>query len=97
MIAIIEHTTIFLSWLGTLTAGLLGVYALAFKTMKDVNRKVDVHVSDTKVHTDPEHPTVSDAVCKEVQKRNEVHFDTLASGQTDIKKTLDRVWEKMNQ
>ncbi len=88
---------IFITLFSILFGGLLGVYALGFKIMKDVNAKIDNHVSDTKVHADPEHPAVSAAVCQEVQKRNEVHFDALTSGQQRIEKTLDRVWEKLNQ
>jgi len=88
---------IFITLFSILFGGLLGVYALGFKIMRDVNKKIDEHVKDTTVHIDGEHPVVIAAVCAEVQKRNELHFDTLASGQTDIKKTLDCVWKKLNQ
>jgi len=96
VIGVMENTTIFLSWLGTLTAGLLGVYALAFRTMKEVNRKVDTHVQDTKIHMDPEHPMVSEAVCQEVQKRIELHFDTLTSGHTEMKSDIKLILEKLS-
>ena len=85
---------IIVSWLAALTAGMLGIYALGFKIMRDVNDKVDKHVQDTKIHTDIEHPVVTSAVCQEVQKRNEVHFDNLANGQIRMQKSLDILVKK---
>lgn len=89
--------SIFITLFAILFGGLLGVYALGFRVMSNVNKKIDGHVQDTKIHVDPEHPMVTLAVFNEVQKRNELHFDTLASGQNEIKASVNKIWEKMNQ
>lgn len=79
---------VFFSLYGVLIAGLLGVYGLGFKIMKDVNSKIDGHVTDTSVHVDPEHPVVTEAVCKQIQITNGVHLTHLKEGQCRIEKSL---------
>lgn len=93
LIAVVENS-VFFSLYGVLIAGLLGVYGLGFKIMKDVNSKIDGHITDTSVHVDPEHPMVSDAVCRQVQITNELHFKTLTDGQGRIEKAIEKLWEK---
>ena len=87
--------TIILALFGILFSGLLGVYALGFKLMKDMNVKVDKHVQDTTIHVDPEHPLMTSAVCAQIQEKNELHFDTLADGQNRIEKQLGILVEKL--
>lgn len=93
---------LFISLFSILFIGLLGVYGLALKIMKDVNEKlgkiyetINGHMRDTAVHIDSEHPMVTEAVCLEVQKRNEVHFDSLATGQQEIKSNIKQLMDKL--
>ena len=93
---------IFISLFSILFVGLLGVYRLGFKFIKETNEKlgkiyetVNGHVQDTSVHVDPEHPFRTIEVCKEREKTIEVHFDALASGQQRIEKSVDRLVDKL--
>ena len=94
MILAAVENGVFFSLYGVLIAGLLGVYGFGLKIMKDVNAKIDGHVMDTTVHVDPEHPTVTEAVCAQVQKTNEAHFANLAAGQKRIENGIERLWGK---
>lgn len=93
MFAAVENG-VFFSLYGVLILGLLGVYGLGFKIMKDVNSKIDKHVTDTSVHVDVEHPIVTAAVCEQVQLRNELHFENLAKGQERIEKAIEKLGAK---
>ncbi len=90
-----------ISMFGILFVDLLGVYAFAYKIMRDVNGKlgqiyaiVNGHVQNTVVHLDPKHPMVTAAVCEQVQKTNGVHFETLKEGQKEIKESLQQLVDK---
>ena len=93
---------VFVILFGILFVGLLGVYTLVIKVMRDTNEQlgkiyatVNGHMKDTAVHIDPEHPMVTAAVCLEVQKRNEVYFKTLTDGQKRIGGNVDRLVDKL--
>ncbi len=93
---------IFVSLFSILFVGLLGVYRLGFKFIKETNEKlgkiyetVNGHVQDTTVHVDPEHPLRTIEVCIEREKTNEVHFDVLSSGQQRIEKNVQQLVEKL--
>ena len=90
-----------ISMFSILFVGLLGVYAFAYKIMRDVNVKlgqiyatVNAHVQSTSVHLDPKHPVVTEVVCAQVQKTNGVHFETLKEGQKEIKDSLQQLVDK---
>lgn len=87
--------TIVVTLFGILFSGLLGVYALGFKLMKAINAKIDGHIQATSLHVDPEHPFMISEVCKKIQEKHELHFDTLASGQIRIETKLDKLVEKL--
>ncbi len=93
---------LYITLFSILFVGLLGVYALVIKYMKDTTERlgkiyetVNGHVQDTSVHVDPEHPFRTIEVCKEREKTIEVHFDALASGQQRIEKSVDRLVDKL--
>jgi hypothetical protein len=79
----------------TLFLAILGCYGLQFKLLATINKNntdttiqlgkiyaiVNTHIANTEKHIDPEHPVVQQAVCVEVQKRNELHFETLKANQ----------------
>lgn len=90
-----------ISLFSILFVGLLGVYAFAFKIMRDMNSKlsdiyrtVNNHVQSTVVHLDPKHPVVTEAVCEQVQVTNGVHFEILKEGQAEIKSSLRQLVAK---
>ena len=94
------NVVLVISLFGILFVGFLGVYAFAYKIMRDMNIKlgeiyqtVNTHVQNTAVHLEPEHPVVTGAVCVEVQKKNEVHFVSLRQGQERIEKLLIKAAE----
>ena len=93
---------IFISLFSILFIGLLGVYALVIKYMKDTTEKlgkiyetVNGHVQDTAVHVDPEHPFRTVEVCEEREKTIEVHFDALSAGQQRIENNMQQLVEKL--
>lgn len=93
---------LFVTLFSILFIGLLGVYILVIKYMKDTTERlgkiyetVNGHIKDTTVHIDSEHPMVTEAVCSEVQKRNEVHFDSLTDGQKRIESNLKQLMDKL--
>ena len=93
---------LFITLFSILFVGLLGVYALVIKYMKDtteglgkIYETVNGHVQDTTVHVDPEHPFRTIEVCEEREKTIEVHFDALSSGQQRIEKSVERLVDKL--
>ena len=93
---------LFIALFGILFIGLLGIYALVIKYMKDTTERlgkiyetVNGHVQDTSVHVDPEHPFRTIEVCEEREKTTEVHFDALSSGQQRIEKNMQLLVEKL--
>ena len=95
------NIVVVISIFSILFVGLLGVYAFAYKIMRDVNIKlgqiyatVNAHVQSTAVHLDPRFPVVTEAVCEQVQITNGVHFETLKEGQKEIKGSLQQLLDK---
>lgn len=80
---------------------IIGLYACMIKYMKDANDQiakvyvtVNSHIQNHKLHLEGD-TLVNIKVCEEVQKRNDLMFQTLMKGQEEIKNTLNSLDSKL--
>ena len=78
--------------------GIIGCYGLIIvhiwrvsKSLGEVYKVVNGHIQNGKVHLGENDKFVSGAVCEQIQKTNEVHFENIKEGQKKMDGKLDEI------